>query len=381
MAAADPPWREGQGSLLLRGEPVLARQRCVLVAARRDQIEQLRTAAQEGVSREEGPPLLPFPHQHRPVRRRLVRAPHDIDSGLAEAGSVRPQELLEPPGRGEGLDEVGVALRRAAEEARGLPQAPGCCLAVDGPAVTAPALGIEQVDVQRPPGLVQKQVPAVDGEILEERREGERHFGPHPAADQRDVAPAPVDLAEDAEAASVGGAHEDEPPHGQGRRQPARFGLGQRHRTVFRQITAQVGAARLADEIHLQPLLPLNPAQLFQLPAQDGGALRQIPPPVVGEEEEALPRPRRLQTARHVPRLGEQRPDGAVDRFVDAEEGEAPQWAPRAPGTAGREPGAPGGAPGRSRHPRAGSGSGLVPRPPRRSRSRGGRLPSPPERR
>jgi len=83
-----------------------------------------------------------------------------------------------------------------------------------------------------------------------------------------------------------------------------------------------VSTARLADQIHLQPIAPLHPPKLLQLPAQQPGALYQVPPPVIGEEEESLSRPGRLQIPLHVSGSGEKLPDRTVDRFVDTEEGE-----------------------------------------------------------
>lgn len=84
-----------------------------------------------------------------------------------------------------------------------------------------------------------------------------------------------------------------------------------------------MSTARLADQIDLQPLAPLNPPKLFQLPAQQPGALRQVPSPVIGEEKKSLSRLGRLQIPLHVSGTGQELPDRPVDRLVDdAEERE-----------------------------------------------------------
>jgi hypothetical protein len=294
----------------------------MLVALGRGERIERRIAAQSRVAGEQHPPFLALPHQDGPVGRRLVRAPYNIDPGLPEAQNIRMQKLLEAFPFRESPAEPGVPVRFVAEEPRGsvLAQASDRCLSKDRPAVAVPALGIEQINVQRMTLCIQKQITAIDREILKERRKRERHLGPHPAADQRKIAPAPVDLAENAEAPAVGGPHQDEPAHGERRRKTARLGFRQRNATILREIAAQVGPARLADQIDLQPVLPLHPPKLLQLPAQNTGAFDQVPPPVIVEEEETLSRPRRLQTPLHISGPGEKRPDRSIDRLVNAKE-------------------------------------------------------------
>lgn len=327
MPSPDAPGRQGQRGLFLRRQPVLARQRRMLVPRRGGQRVESGTAAQLSISREQRPPSLSLAEQDRPVRRRLVRASNDVHTGCAETGSVRMQKLLEAPPFREHATQEGVPVRPVAEEPRepALAQAPGHRVAKDGPAIAAPAPGIEKIDVQRPSLRIEKEVTPVDGQVLEEGRKRERHLGAYPASHQRDVLPAPVDLPQNPQAPAVGRPHQDEPSHSESRRQTtlARLGFSQRNGPIFRQIPAQVSTARLADQIHLQPLAPLHPPKLLQLPTQQPGALGQVPPPVIGEEEEALPRPRRLQIPLHVSRSGEELPDRPVNRLMDdAEEGE-----------------------------------------------------------
>jgi len=154
------------------------------------------TAAQVPVSGEQRPPTISLSEQDGPVRRRLVRAPDDVRAGLSEVRGIRPQKLLEASRFGKHAAEVGVPVRHIAEEPREsvLAQAPGYRVPVDRPAIAAPALGIEEIYVERLSRRVQKEVAPVDGQLLEEGRKGERHLGTHPAAHQRDVLPAPVDL-------------------------------------------------------------------------------------------------------------------------------------------------------------------------------------------
>jgi len=110
-------------------------------------------AAQISISGEQRPPAPSLPEQDGPVRRRLVRASDDVRAGLPEVRSIRPQKLLEAPRFGKHAAEVNVPVRRVAEEPRVSARAQSSChlFSIDGPAIAAPALGIEEIDIERLP--------------------------------------------------------------------------------------------------------------------------------------------------------------------------------------------------------------------------------------